>query len=260
MLVALWHGGDRAQLTKRLCAYMQKAAREAKVDTSWVSPNPEYEADLRRFVADAIADDGIGQALSPLAEEIASLGFVKGISQLVLKLTAPGVPDFYQGTELLDLTMVDPDNRWPVDFELRRRWLAEMAPLLLQPHLATLLAWARAGDARLKLYVTARLLRVRGRLPDLFAGEYNPLELSGEGSQSYVVYERSAGEHRLLVVVNRSGCFPGPRADRNLRVLAGPHTFREVLTGAKIVSENGGIPVTDLPLPWAVLHRGPACF
>ncbi|MDX1529981.1 MAG: malto-oligosyltrehalose synthase, partial [Rhodothermales bacterium] len=126
LLAALWPDADRDALPDRLWTYLQKAAREAKVETSWINPDEAYEADLEAYVRGLCADPKTDAAVSPLADDLRRLGFFNTLSQLVLKLTTPGVPDFYQGTELFDLSLVDPDNRRPVGYALRQRLLDEM--------------------------------------------------------------------------------------------------------------------------------------
>ena len=140
----------------RLNAYLEKALREAKVNSSWVDPNVEHERAVQEFAARA-ADAMRGD---PFLDRVAEVGRRISLAQLLLKLTAPGVPDVYQGDELEDLSLVDPDNRRPVDWDVRRRALATL----------------RDGSAptaeTAKLYVTWKTLELRARRPDAFAGAY----------------------------------------------------------------------------------------
>jgi (1->4)-alpha-D-glucan 1-alpha-D-glucosylmutase len=259
-LVALWDGEDRGALPDRLSAYMQKAAREAKLRTSWLDPDLEYEAALERLVRGLLADGRLPPAVGPLAEALAAHGLTKALSQLIVKTTAPGTPDFYQGTELLDLSLVDPDNRRPVDFATRARMLEEMEPLLDAPDPAVLRDWIRRRDPRIKLFLMVRLLRFRQAHPGLFAGGYWSLEADGEAGERLLAYTRESGEERLLVAVPRFPAAP-VRGDGELML---PLDYRfpegewtDVLTGAP-VELRGGLDFAALPLGWAVLFRGAA--
>jgi len=167
LLVALFGSDTPERLRDRLVAYARKAAREAKRHTSWIRPDEAYEQALARYVAAMATDGEVAALVAPFAQRLARLGFSNSITQTVLKHCVAGVPDIYRGAELLDLSLVDPDNRRPVDFERRAVWLREMRPLLEAPDPAVLRRWAEAGDERLKLYVTARLLRLRSSRPDL---------------------------------------------------------------------------------------------
>jgi len=193
---------------ERLRGYLVKAAREAKEHTSWLHPDEAYEAALLDF-AEAILATAAGRPFLPdfLAFEavVAHFGAVNALAQVLLKVTAPGVPDFYQGTELWDFSLVDPDNRRPVDFEARARVLAALQSAgagdrrgLVRELLAT---WQ---DGRAKLYLTTRALHCRRRLADLFAaGAYLPLAASGEGREHVCGFARLRGAAWALVVVPR---------------------------------------------------------
>ena len=202
-LVALWIGADRPALADRLAAYMQKASREAKESTSWLDPNPAYEAELDAFVRGMVADPRVDPAIDRLARAAARFGFANGLSQLVLKLTTPGVPDFYQGNEVLDVSLVDPDNRRPIDFAARRALLDALEPLLARPGPSELYAWIEAADERAKSYVMVRLLRFRAAHTALFAGGYRPLEAEGPQADHLIAYAREAGDEALMVLVPR---------------------------------------------------------
>jgi (1->4)-alpha-D-glucan 1-alpha-D-glucosylmutase len=158
---------------ERLQAYMTKALREAKQHTSWVNEHQAYEDAVRQFITrliDGPDADRFVHAFDPFARRVAALGAVYSLGQVVLKTMAPGVPDFYQGSEFWTLTLVDPDNRQPVDFEARRTALTELEPLLAGgvPQGVTLDA-LRGGwtDGRIKLFVTAAGLRLRRGDPEL---------------------------------------------------------------------------------------------
>jgi len=256
LMVALWVGEEPESLTERLLAYMEKAMREAKQNTSWLNPNAEYEEAVKTLVRDTLADEEVGRIIAPLAEEAARLGFHNSLAQLVLKLTTPGVPDFYQGTEFLDLSLVDPDNRRPVDYERRGALIDELAPHFSAPDADAFKGWMASQDARAKLFLTAYLLRARREHPALFGGDYRELELEGEGAEHFIAYAREGGGEALVVLVTR---FPKSAEERDLsgvRVrlpegLSG-RTWRELLSGQEVAPTEALSP-SELPLPFAVL-------
>ena len=256
LLVALWVDEEPNSLAERLEAYMEKAVREAKVNSSWLNPNGEYEEELKTFVREMATDEEVAQIIEPLAQDLAKDGFLNGVSQLILKLTTPGVPDFYQGTELLDLSLVDPDNRRPVDYEQRNALLDEMSSLFENPDADTLSGWLREQKPRAKLYVMAQLLQLRGEQNALFRGDYRDLEVTGEGCEFFLAFMREAEDNALLVVVPR---FPAIRAERDLSSVkvAIPEDmrgrgWRDALSGADMqIGET--LNPNDLPLPFSVL-------
>jgi (1->4)-alpha-D-glucan 1-alpha-D-glucosylmutase len=202
-----------ADLTERLVAYMDKAAREAKVHTSWIEENPAYSTALVRFVKETLTGQTARRFLAsfvPFQRRVAQVGMVNSLSQLVLKLASPGVPDFYQGTELWDLALVDPDNRRAVDFAARQQRLAELRPVFDRLEYDTaadrevedLLAhWV---DGRIKLLVTALGMRFRRRHQALMLrGAYTPLAVEGERPDHVVAFARHDDAGTLLVVAPR---------------------------------------------------------
>lgn len=262
-LVSLWEdapaGEGRAQLTERLQAYMLKAVREAKVSTSWISPDEEYEALLQQFVSDMIDSDEVWTAIAPLAAQVADRAFSAGIAQLVLKLTSPGVPDIYQGTELLDLSLVDPDNRRPVDYGLRRELLASF-PEQSGSVTELVRTWLEQRDERLKMLLLNRLLRFRRENIGLMRGEYRPLEVdAGESEQdgqgAFLAYSLTAGAEALVVIVPRTDVRDLPLHELSLS-LPGEFAaarFTDVLTGEQ-VSATDELRLAALPLLPAILH------
>src|SRR5262249_16121717 len=169
-LVGAWPteetGDALASFTTRVTQYMEKAIKEAKRHTSWINPNVDYDGAVRNFIAGFLTAGGaFVDAFRPFARQVALYGMVNSLSQTLLKITAPGIPDFYQGSELWDLALVDPDNRRPVDFAQRHALLdslmarvrdesADLAPLCAE----LLKDWP---DGRVKLYVTHRALTLR---------------------------------------------------------------------------------------------------
>jgi (1->4)-alpha-D-glucan 1-alpha-D-glucosylmutase len=186
---------------ERLKAYALKASREAKISTSWTMPNEAYEQALSDFIDGIFADPTRNSFLASVARflpPVLRLGAINAITQLVLKTTLPGVPDFYQGSEIWDLSMVDPDNRRPVDFGARARTLEALA--------TTGLAQARERwrDGWLKLFIAHRLLAVRNRFPDLFRfGDYRPLVIEGEAAEHVLAFGRRWQDAEIVVVVCR---------------------------------------------------------
>jgi (1->4)-alpha-D-glucan 1-alpha-D-glucosylmutase len=184
----------RADFAKRLIGWQEKALREAKLRSDWGQPNEDYEKAARELVLDLVSE---GRPLALLTDifafiqEIAAAGAVNGLAQAALKLTVPGVPDLYQGTEFWDFSLVDPDNRRPVDFAAR--WKA----LDTTPLATALNAWR---DGRIKQILIHRLLALRRAKPDLFsAGSYEPIE----APDHVVAFRRRHGSDSLTVVVPR---------------------------------------------------------
>lgn len=250
-LVGLWHGSDRDELPDRLWAYMEKATRESKRQTSWTNPDADYEEALEAFVRGVLADERLGPTIDDFARSLAEIGFKNTLTQLVLKMTTPGVPDVYQGCELLDLTLVDPDNRRAVDYERRRRLLDELSGLLDAPSAEAVQSLVDAFDEKVKLYVTAALLRLRRAEPELFTGSYSPIEVGD--SDHWIAFSRTTDSSALIVAVRRRH---GETSNESLPVPAelSGRSWRDVLTGARIEANEGNvIDLGKLPLPWAVL-------
>ncbi|MBR0830607.1 malto-oligosyltrehalose synthase [Bradyrhizobium manausense] len=190
-----------AGLVERIQAYALKAAREGKEETSWLNPHESYEAGVQEFIA-KLLDPAVSRefldSLQTLAQRLARLGALNSLSQLTLKATLPGVPDFYQGTEFWDLSLVDPDNRRPVDFAAR----GKMLTALERPDWNDLAR--NASDGRLKLVWTRHLLALRANLADVFAlGDYQPLEVSGPHSDHVIAFARRYGRDAAIIVAGR---------------------------------------------------------
>lgn len=241
-------------LVERISAYMLKAVREAKVHTSWLTTNSAYEDALVGFIDRILGPAGGPKFLSaflPFQRRIASLAVLNSLSQVVLKIASPGVPDFYQGSELWDLSLVDPDNRRPVDFALRTRLLDEVNAASPSEMLER---WA---DGRIKLFITTRGLYLRRELPDVFVGgSYLPLQVETSVSGDVVALARSAGDDCVIAIAPRLCArmatperpVPlGGDAWKTSRVLLPPplrhRTFQNVFTGEELrpttTSESG---------------------
>ena len=185
-----------------MLAYAVKAAREGKVETSWTNPNEAYEDALAAFVRDVLDPARSGEFIDSFqrfAERTALLGALNGLAQIVLKATIPGVPDIYQGTEFWDLSLVDPDNRRPVDYAARRDALAVLS---LSQDWAELASYWR--DGRIKLAVLHRLLAYRRVRRTLFErGGYRPLTVSGRDSDKVFAFARATAREAAVIVVGR---------------------------------------------------------
>ncbi|MCC6315882.1 MAG: malto-oligosyltrehalose synthase, partial [Thermomicrobiales bacterium] len=261
----------------RIDAYMLKAVREAQVRTSWINPDAAYEAALRRFVG-VVLDPAVStrflDEFQPLQVLTADLGAINSLAQHALRLAAPGVPDIYQGSEFWDLSLVDPDNRRPVDFAARETALRDLASQPPSVELAAELFAARA-DGRIKLYLTLHGLQARLRQPEVFAhGDYLPLAAAGAQQEHLVAFARVLGGRQIVVAAPR---LIGKLTDRGNRAPLGADAwedtmlivpkaaagarYRDILTGqvAEVGSTDGAamLPLACVfaTLPVAVLER-----
>ncbi len=232
----------------RLTQLLQKASREANTHTSWMDPVATYEDAVTQFASSVMADaEFLGDLETFIgSHQLVSLGRVNSLAQTTLLLTCPGVPDLYQGSELWDLSLVDPDNRRPVDYDLRRRLLEELGAAGAGE------AMARADEGAPKLWLISRLLGARRARPELFDGTpYQPLATSGAKARHVVAYSRE----KLVVVVPRLVVgLGGDWADTSLELPAGK--WSDVLTG-KAVEGGPGIALAALlgDFPVAVLAQ-----
>jgi (1->4)-alpha-D-glucan 1-alpha-D-glucosylmutase len=202
--------GDDAykEFCERVQRYMQKAVREAKAHTSWINPSPAYDQSVQTFVEGALARTPSNRFLEdflPFQDRIARYGLYNSLSQLVLKIAAPGVPDFYQGTEIWSFHMVDPDNRGPVDYRTRSEMADDLRSTIerLGPERAELTRglFEQPHDARVKMYTIMAGLEYRRLHPELFQqGEYVPLECGG-GKKHHVCAFARLFQHEALVAV-----------------------------------------------------------
>jgi len=252
---------------ERLEGAMVKSMREAKLHSTWASPDTAYEEAMLGFIRVALdmsRQNAFLEAFLPFQERVARLGMRNSLVQTTLKLTLPGMPDIYQGAELWDLSLVDPDNRRPVDYARHARMLTETLEDLSQDSVG---AWSKMSrnwhDGRAKLAVTAILLAQRRETPDLFAhGDYEPLLVNGDKADHICAFSRTGGHDTLVTIAAR---FPlrleaNPGwADTNAVL---PHTpaattrWRDLLTG-RLVDARGAdaLPIEVLlpDLPVAVL-------
>jgi len=198
---------ERDQYRDRILQYLEKALREAKVYTSWMNPSEAYETAIRAFVTALLAADhrAFIDDVSKFVAQITGAGYVNSLSQLMLKLTLPGMPDFYRGTELWDFNLVDPDNRRPVDYDARRHRLKHLWSNADKdlPTFARELA-ARWPDPDIKLWITSSGLHLRRDWPDVFAfGEYIPLTATGVAADHVMAFARRWETQTAICVVPR---------------------------------------------------------
>ena len=257
----------------RVQAYMRKAMREAKVRTSWTDPNEPYEAAVLDFAARLITgDEGSGFRGDFLGfhRRISHLGLLNSLSQTVLRLAAPGVPDTYQGCELWDFSLVDPDNRRPVDYDKRGRMLDELDKDLAAAcddrgrFVAGLLSAMK--DGRVKLFLTSQALRLRREIPGLFTtGEYLPIVAEGPRAANVFAFERRLNDRRAVVALPRlltrlvapEGGLPIGREAWHDTRLPTAGRFRNVFTGESLAADPS-LPAARLfaTFPIALLVAG----
>jgi (1->4)-alpha-D-glucan 1-alpha-D-glucosylmutase len=287
-LLGVWHfPGARSvaelpreglqELTARLQEYMNKALNEAKVNSSWVNQNDAYLSAVRQFVARLLDPDVSEKFLSEFMtfqRKVAYYGAFNSLSQTLIKLTSPGVPDIYQGNEIWDFSLVDPDNRRLVDYQVRRRMVKEVTDHA--PNLADMLENLPDSDRDgcLKLLLTNRLLVLRREYPELFGeGSYNALNASGTRSDNVVAYARRSNDGQELIIVapRLLGRFAkgksleivpvtGTAWDNTLLELpdATPGTsYINLLSDEKVDVREGGLNLTDVfaVFPFAALLR-----
>ena len=227
--------------------YAGKAAREAKQHTSWTDPDPDYEAALARLVDWTTTDPAFAGDLEALVAEIGDAGWSTALAQVVLKLTVPGVPDIYQGTEAWDLSLVDPDNRRAVDWAKQRRLLASA----LTADVGEL--WDRREDGAVKTLVTHRILRLRTDQSDLFAAaDHVPLAADGPAAAHSLAFHRGGAVTAIVTRLPAGLAAAGGWRDTSLSLPPGRH--RDVFTDRLV---EGSIRLGALldPLPVAVLSR-----
>jgi (1->4)-alpha-D-glucan 1-alpha-D-glucosylmutase len=255
-----------AALVPRLSAYMRKSIKEAKIHTSWINDNEAYDAAVDRFVARVLEGPTAPAFLEqfvPIVRQMARAGMVNALSQVVLKVGSPGIPDFYQGTELWDLHLVDPDNRGLVDYPSRRAALDGLGPLLDAIETATAPTdrirdlFNEWPDGRIKLFVTAAALRERRRSPDLYVhGGYEPVEADAHGVASIVAFVRSlpgrmavaAAARHVADLIDARDALPVGDAWHGHRIplpgtVDAPPVFRDALTGrvVPVHRDSGGL-------------------
>jgi (1->4)-alpha-D-glucan 1-alpha-D-glucosylmutase len=266
---------EREDFLARMQEYMTKALSEAKVNLSWTNPNPAYVDAVHAFLRAILMPDARGreprfvETMEEILPGLRLFGAVNSLAQVVLKVASPGVPDFYQGTEMWDLSLVDPDNRRPVDYAVRRRALDDMREQATsRGELAVCReVLERIGDGRVKLWTIHRALELRNRMADTFRrGEYVPVTVTNGYAENAVGFSRGK---RVLAVVPRfayslmDGRARMPlngawgRAELIAPEMAGA-ALENVFTGEWVrVSEDGRLPLKEVfrEFPVALLAR-----
>ena len=232
----------------RILAYMEKAIREAKVRTSWLDPDAGYEDAVCGFVEDVVGDDAFCADLAAFVEPLVSPGRIASLARTLLRLTAPGVPDVYQGAELWTDSLVDPDNRRPVDFERRRALLEEVDALSPEEILA------RVDDGLPKLWTIRRALQVRALVTEAFAPGASYRARAAEGSRADHVVAFERGERVVTVVPRLLLRLDGGWEDTAFAVPAG--AWRNELTGEQYGPGPVAIDELFARFPVALLVRG----
>ena len=198
VLVGTWTPGtDIPTYITRIQDYMQKAMREAKAATSWTEPNERYEISVKEFVKKIIENRQFMEDFTPFAGHVAFFGMFNSLAQVLIKICSPGVPDFYQGTELWDLSLVDPDNRRPVDYDLRSKLLNEIATR--QP--AELIQQWQSGAP--KLFTLRTALKIRNEFRHIFDGAYKPIRVTGAKKDHVIAFARTAQKGTIIAVAPR---------------------------------------------------------
>ncbi|MGO8767026.1 MAG: malto-oligosyltrehalose synthase [Limisphaerales bacterium] len=214
---------------ERLLAYLEKASCEAKQHTDWNHRNSQYDEALKFFVTAAMADGDFIRDLEKFLASFNEAAQINSLAQTLIKLTAPGAPDIYQGNEIWDFSLVDPDNRRPVDFELRKRLLAEAKQLSAET------SWKRRQEGLPKIWLIQRTLAFRTRHERLFEGDYEPIFARGENSGHVVAFVRGGGAITVVPRFNRArvGGMPAlPLPKGNWRnEFTGEHFAGEVAAG-----------------------------
>jgi (1->4)-alpha-D-glucan 1-alpha-D-glucosylmutase len=253
ILLGAWpleKGGVDEAFRERIKAYMRKALSESKARTNWANPDEEWMKAGDSFI-DAILDPKASalfwEDFVPFAERLAERGLRMSLVQVALKLTSPGVPDFYQGTELWDFSLVDPDNRRPIDYDLRQNFLPGLDTASVPELLAS---WK---DGRIKMRLIRALLRFRREQPDLFLrGGYTPLSIAGPHADRFISFLRQDGASQLLVVALRRRAEDDVTdlkeicANSKLVLSDSGSVWRELLTGREVNCVSKEIPLDVL--------------
>ena len=231
---------------ERLVRYLEKASREAKIATSWTEPNAEFDAAVAAWPKIVLTDGELAADVEAFVTQVRDAGWSNALGQKLVQLAMPGVPDLYQGSELWDLSLVDPDNRRPVDFDRRRDLLTRIDG-----------GWLPGLDdsGAAKLLIVTRALRLRRDRPELFGGSYEPLPAQGPAADHLFAFARGGGHlvavaTRLPVTLQRAGGW------RGTTLPTGPGPWTDVLTGQPVPS--GWVAAEDLlqRYPVALLVRG----
>ncbi|HVS31429.1 MAG TPA: malto-oligosyltrehalose synthase [Thermoanaerobaculia bacterium] len=261
-LLGMWpvDSDELEEVPERLRQYLEKASREAKTHTNWISPNAEFEKAFLEFATRILEKDVFRAAFARLQKRVAFHGFLNAMSQLVLKITSPGLPDFYQGTELWDLSLVDPDNRRPVDYERRAALLKKLKTSFGKGSLDLSSMIRRWFDGRIKLFVTWKGLELRtARIETFRRGEYRRIR-----SDSVNVVSFARGDDivvavpRLTAKLTRGTTPPVGEVWGETTLTDFPRgRWRDIFSGRELVVEKDTARAAEVfaEFPVAVLER-----
>jgi (1->4)-alpha-D-glucan 1-alpha-D-glucosylmutase len=241
---------EESAFLSRIKDYMLKAVREAKVNTAWLHPNEEYEQAFMSFIERVLSaqESNFLEHFRPFQQQIAEYGIYNSLAQVLIKNTAPGVPDLYQGAELWELSLVDPDNRRPVDYQKRRKFLQEIKLksshdiLQLLKELIT-----TKEDGKIKLFLTHQLLKARKEYAKIFQeGDYQPIEITGKYHNHLIAFSRNYGEKTIVAIAPRfltgiikPGQLPlGTKIWEDTSLKLVPKNWHNLIDNQTIVGEN----------------------
>jgi (1->4)-alpha-D-glucan 1-alpha-D-glucosylmutase len=239
-------------LGERLRAYMLKAVREAKVHTSWINPDTGYEEALERFVSLSLENPLFLKDVNEVVPRLAHVGRLVALSQALLKVASPGVPDYYQGCETWDYSLVDPDNRRPVDYARRRQMLLSLEDASAADLVRTL------ADGRAKLLIVARGLALRAQMPEVFhEGAYTPLYADAGREENVCAFALRLGSRTVIAIAPRlfaqlikddgAPLGAGTWGDHVLSLPGDfPGRYRNVLTNELVGAEKHGLRIADV--------------
>ncbi len=273
---------EKEELTQRLETYMTKAIREAKVHTSWVNINDQYEEAICSFIRKTLSSPDnhpFWKEFMPFQKKVAHAGFLNSLFQLALKLTSPGVPDIYQGNELLVFNLVDPDNRRPLNFNYSRQMFEEIKPFIYSDKKENS-DWQKEllplDSGKMKLYLTATILNFRQKNQNIFRkGNYIPLEVSGAKEENIIAFARQFEDEEIIVIVPRfiynmiSEEIPFPAGNEiwggnkiKISNLNKNCSWKDILTQQEFIFSETLLPDAEIDLgeilntlPIAILHK-----
>lgn len=253
---------EHAEYVGRIQEYMNKALKEAKVHTSWIRPDEARDNAVRDFIGKVCSDNQFLKDFEEFLKPVARAGLLNSLSHLLLKTASPGVPDFYQGTEVWNFALVDPDNRRPVDYERQKSLLSSLCEESRGGNLSLVEElMLNPADDRLKLYTTSRALQFRCSRRELFAeGAYVPLEAVGPRARHVIAFARRFRDSEAIIVASRF-FMPLPLEEdvwRGSAVSIGVEgIYREVFTGLEFHAERGCLPLAKVlrRMPVALLER-----
>lgn len=258
LLAGKGFGEKEDEFVTRTKEYLQKVLREAKLSSNWSEPNEKYEQEVQSFIEEIFRDGEFRRSFDPFQERIAYYGALKSLGQLLIKLTAPGVPDIYQGTELWDFSYVDPDNRREVDFKRRKKLLKEFTSWQTEKDFKEKISpLVRNFDSgEIKMFALYRTLQIRSNNEDIFRnGKYIPLEINAPFSEKIVAYARMNNDKWVIVIVplevtavfQTKGFVPVPDLGGAKMFLPNetPLYWRNTFTGSTFKAE-GGLNLEDI--------------